>query len=340
MSFPRIPASAPDLDILGDQVRIHPGGYIEPPARPNDASEPPLMENMARFRESPLDFLREVSLHVSGTGWRAYDEVIGQPIYYPGFTENMKTAVMATPVLQRKIKELAKRRVAVEEEQGLFGDAVETVRRREKRREEIETSLKEVAWDWTDAMICKFESKRFIRGAYYLCTQLLTRAYHQGQSRSSCDPLWLSYQDLLTFRNVGIHVSSEEVIRLRSVAEQAAKNKHSIIFLPCHRSHVDYVSMQLICFRLGIALPTVVAGDNLNFPIVGSFLQNAGASSHLLGEWTIQVAVFSWGFPRLLNYQRRCWRTLVVKTVGLMDLSNFRSGNSHIPSSLYLREGP
>ena len=43
------------------------------------------------------------------------------------------------------------------------------------------------------------------------------------------------------------------------------------------RSHVDYVSLQIICYRLGIALPTVVAGDNLNFPVVGSFLQHAGA---------------------------------------------------------------
>ena len=75
---------------------------------------------------------------------------------------------------------------------------------------------------------------------------------------------------------VGIHVSSEEVLRLRSVAAQAAKQKQSIIFLPCHKSHVDYVSLQLICYRLGFAVPTVVAGDNLNFPVVGSFLQHAG----------------------------------------------------------------
>ena len=74
----------------------------------------------------------------------------------------------------------------------------------------------------------------------------------------------------------GIHVSSEEVLRLRLVAEEAARNKQSIIFLPCHKSHIDYVSLQLICYRLGIALPTIVAGDNLNFPVVGSFLQNAG----------------------------------------------------------------
>lgn len=75
---------------------------------------------------------------------------------------------------------------------------------------------------------------------------------------------------------IGIHVSSEEVLRLREVAQEAEKKKQSIIFLPCHRSHVDYVSMQIICYRLGLGLPTVVAGDNLNFPVVGSFLQHAG----------------------------------------------------------------
>ena len=59
--------SAPDLDILGDQVTLHPSGYIEPPERPhNDDKERNLVEHMARFRSSPLEFLREVSLHVSG----------------------------------------------------------------------------------------------------------------------------------------------------------------------------------------------------------------------------------------------------------------------------------
>lgn len=72
-------------------------------------------------------------------------------------------------------------------------------------------------------------------------------------------------------------MSSEEVLRLRSVAEEAAKKKQSIVFLPCHKSHVDYVSLQLICYRLGIGLPVVVAGDNLNIPLLGPFLQHAGA---------------------------------------------------------------
>ena len=247
-------ASPPDLDILGDQVTIHPTGYVESPTAQDVDRERNLVEHMARFRESPLDFLREISLHVSGQGWRAYDDVIGQPIFYSGFSENMKATVLKTPMLRRRIEDLAERRVAEEEKQGLLGNEQGQSANRVRRRTELESSLQEVAADLTDRMICKMENKKFIRSAYYLATQLLTRAYHQG-----------------------IHVSSEEVLRLRSVAEQAAQKNQSIIFLPCHRSHVDYVSLQLICYRLGIALPTVVAGDNLNLPGVGTFLQHAGA---------------------------------------------------------------
>lgn len=183
--------------------------------------------------------------------------MIGQPIFYSGFSEAMKERVLGSPMLVGKVRELAERRVEIEVLEGLLGDGTDADgdgKRRRERRKRIEESLMEVADKLTDDMICKMESRSFIRGAYYLATQLLTRAYHQG-----------------------IHVSSEEVLRLRAVAEQAAKDKRSIIFLPCHRSHVDYLSLQIICYRLGLALPTVVAGDNLNFPVVGSFLQHAGA---------------------------------------------------------------
>jgi glycerol-3-phosphate O-acyltransferase len=252
-------ASAPDLSIgLGDNVGLHPSGYTEPPVaapRQDGDHSRELIETMARFRTSPIDFLREVSLHVSGTGWRSYDRVVGQPVFYSGFSEEMKAKVVGSPMLRAKVEELAKRRVEVEEQQGLlYAKDASMAEKKERRRRELEGSLLEVAEQITDDMICKMESKRFLRGAYYLVTQLLTRAYHQG-----------------------IHVSSEEVLRLHAVAEQAEKKKQSIIFLPSHRSHVDYVSMQIICYRLGLALPTVVAGDNLNFPLVGPFLQHAGA---------------------------------------------------------------
>jgi len=169
----------------------------------------------------------------------------------------MTAAVLSTPILQKRITELAEKRIAFEEKEGLLqkNDPL-YASKKSQRKSVIEHNLHELCEKMTGDMICKFESKAFIRGAYYLVTQLLTRAYHQG-----------------------IHVSSEEVLRLRAVAEEAEKKKQSIIFLPCHRSHVDYVSLQLICYRLGLALPTVVAGDNLNFPVVGSFLQHAGTLS-------------------------------------------------------------
>jgi 1-acyl-sn-glycerol-3-phosphate acyltransferase len=237
-------------------VHLHAAGYNESPDRG-------LINSFARFRSSPLDFIREVSLHFSGTGWRSFDNHIGQPEFYSGFSEDMKTRVLNNPMLVAKVRELAEKRVDVEAAEGLLGVEAQNggsvgekdkKDKKAKRRRQIEASLLEVSETWTDGMICKMESKAFIRGAYYLATQLLTRAYHQG-----------------------VHVSSEEVLRLRTVAAEAARKKHSIIFLPCHRSHVDYVSLQIICYRLGLALPTVVAGDNLNFPVVGSFLQHAGA---------------------------------------------------------------
>lgn len=95
----------------------------------------------------------------------------------------MKAAVMSTPILQTKITELADKRLEVEEIQGLLRkDDKMYATKRAQRKAVIEQGLQEIAEKWTDGMICKMESKRFIRGAYYMCAQLLTRAYHQGKS--------------------------------------------------------------------------------------------------------------------------------------------------------------
>lgn len=175
--------SAPDLEIVGDRVTIHPSGFTGGP-RPQDApiTERNLVSHMARFRANPIDFLREVSLYMSGTGWRAYDDIIGQPIFYNGFSDKIKSLILASPLLQDKIKELAQARLDVEEKEGLLNVKEGTFdQKKKKRQNEIESNLKDVVDTMMDNMICKMDSKRFIRGAYYLCTQLLTRAYHQGK---------------------------------------------------------------------------------------------------------------------------------------------------------------
>lgn len=235
-----------DISISGTSLDLRPG--LEVPFK--DEHEPAILEHGPHFTTSPLDYLKRIGLFVSGSDWRGYDNYIGQRIFYNDFSDEIKDAVMASPQLRSKMQELVARRLHVEQqEEGLQGPEDCT-----RRREELLRQLEEVAWRQTDQMICKMDSKLSIRAACFLATQLLTRSYHQG-----------------------IHVASEEVLRLRAVAEEAEKKNQSIIYLPRHTSHVDYVALQVICFRLGLSLPTVIAGDNLNIPILGPFLQHAGA---------------------------------------------------------------
>ena len=172
--------AVPDLSILSHRLALDPSVTSSKPPdlphSPQTSPEQPLLESYARFRSSPFDALREFTSHVSGTGWRSYDTIVGQEIFYNGFSDQMKRMVMQSPLLQAKVTQLAQRRVGVEEAEGSTWEDGGRV----KREQEIIKQLNEVAAQWTDQMICKMESRRFIRGAYYLCTQLLTRAYHQG----------------------------------------------------------------------------------------------------------------------------------------------------------------
>ncbi|KAI5297083.1 hypothetical protein KEM55_005157 [Ascosphaera atra] len=177
---------APDLEIVGDQVTIHPSGYTSSTAAQKDGEdieERKLVRNMARFRENPIEFLKELSLFVSGTGWRAYENPIGQPVFYSGFSEKIKTDLRNHYMVKKKISELAKIQVGKEAKEGLLPYKPRSHHDSKlERQHEIESHLREVTETMMDSMICKMESIKFIRGAYYLVTQLLTRAYDNGTS--------------------------------------------------------------------------------------------------------------------------------------------------------------
>jgi glycerol-3-phosphate O-acyltransferase len=50
-----------------------------------------------------------------------------------------------------------------------------------------------------------------------------------------------------------------------------------IIYVPCHRSHMDYLLLSYVIYRKGFAVPHVAAGANLNMPVIGRFLRKGGA---------------------------------------------------------------
>jgi len=52
---------------------------------------------------------------------------------------------------------------------------------------------------------------------------------------------------------------------------------NEVVYVPCHRSHMDYLLLSYIIYHQGYAVPHIAAGINLNIPIVGRLLRKGGA---------------------------------------------------------------
>ncbi|MCD6061000.1 MAG: plsB [Moraxellaceae bacterium] len=68
----------------------------------------------------------------------------------------------------------------------------------------------------------------------------------------------------------GVEVHHFETVR------QAAQ-EHEIVYVPCHRSHIDYLLLSYVIFHRGLRTPHIAAGANLNMPVVGPLMRGAGA---------------------------------------------------------------
>ena len=67
-------------------------------------------------------------------------------------------------------------------------------------------------------------------------------------------------------------VDFTHVDTLRQVADG-----NEVVYVPCHRSHMDYLLLSYAIYQHGFAVPHVAAGVNLNMPVVGRFLRRGGA---------------------------------------------------------------
>jgi len=52
---------------------------------------------------------------------------------------------------------------------------------------------------------------------------------------------------------------------------------YEIIYVPCHRSHIDYLLVSYFVYHNGFVPPHIAAGLNLNLPVVGRLLRGGGA---------------------------------------------------------------
>ena len=52
---------------------------------------------------------------------------------------------------------------------------------------------------------------------------------------------------------------------------------HEVVYVPCHRSHMDYLLLSYLLYTKGMVAPHIAAGVNLNLPIIGPILRKGGA---------------------------------------------------------------
>lgn len=68
----------------------------------------------------------------------------------------------------------------------------------------------------------------------------------------------------------GIEVTNNEYLKNLALS-------HELVYVPCHRSHIDYLLLSYVIYFEGLAIPYIAAGKNLNMPVIGSILRGGGA---------------------------------------------------------------
>ncbi|KAG0018533.1 hypothetical protein BGZ81_010189 [Podila clonocystis] len=258
-----------------DSSSCPPSGETTPvlPASPDGTHIPDNDEkkHAGRIREDPVGFVVQTAAFYQGTGWRSYSNYVGTRILYEGFSATFKERILASKKVNDLVKAMAKKQLdaLIKQKQDAHeAEKAANVGKKnfkpkafpmrpediETRRKALEAELVAVAKTNIDKLVCDMNSMRFIRFFAFLINNILVRMYHQG-----------------------IHIKESEFLELRRVAEYCAEKKYSMVILPCHKSHIDYLVISYIFFRMGLALPHIAAGDNLDMPVVGKALKGAGA---------------------------------------------------------------
>ncbi|KAA9002837.1 glycerol-3-phosphate 1-O-acyltransferase PlsB [Affinibrenneria salicis] len=69
----------------------------------------------------------------------------------------------------------------------------------------------------------------------------------------------------------GLNVHNAERVR------QLAQDGHELVYVPCHRSHMDYLLLSYVLYHQGLVPPHIAAGINLNFWPAGPIFRRLGA---------------------------------------------------------------
>lgn len=93
-------------------------------------------------------------------------------------------------------------------------------------------------------------------------------------------------------------------VQIHGIEQVQETAKHNtVVYVPCHRSHMDYLLLSYALYNHGLTPPHVAAGINLNLPVIGSLLRRGGAFfiRRSFRDNPLYAAVFSEYLFLLLN---------------------------------------
>jgi len=110
----------------------------------------------------------------------------------------------------------------------------------------------------------------------------LTTAKALAQARTYCDEIVADCTNLtielmlrllnLFWRRFYTGIDRYNVDTVKQIALT-----HQLVYVPCHRSHIDYLLLSYVIYTENLAIPYIAAGNNLNLPVIGRILRGGGA---------------------------------------------------------------
>jgi glycerol-3-phosphate O-acyltransferase len=100
------------------------------------------------------------------------------------------------------------------------------------------------------------------------------RSYLQEIGADFSYPLLRVFRVLLSW--VWNHIYKGIEVNHAQPVRQAIQSGAEIIYMPCHRSHMDYLLLSYLLFEQGLVPPHVAAGVNLNFFPAGPIFRRSG----------------------------------------------------------------
>ncbi|XP_073818960.1 glycerol-3-phosphate acyltransferase mino isoform X3 [Musca autumnalis] len=202
-------------------------------------------------------------------GRKPYNTIFDWGVYFPYIAQSTRSKqfcyppvsnlVQNDPVLQRAIKQAAEQ--MLKENQSNAGNTNEDLNR---NNESKDSYLEDTMSDYQQIL------KKQERRAISILKDMRSTLNNFLLALTS----WILYKLLPCFLS-GVVTHTQQIEMLKAASEKAPGIP--LIFLPLHRSHLDYIMVTFILYNNDIKSPLVAAGNNLQIPVFGELLRGLGA---------------------------------------------------------------